>query len=61
VARTMDEYVVTPALAEAFDTALGLGGRGDHVRGEQGRVPDWLVRIRLRSDLTVDMWKASTN
>jgi hypothetical protein len=24
VARTVDEYVVTPALAEAFDTALGL-------------------------------------
>ena len=24
VARTLDEYVVTPALAEAFDTALGL-------------------------------------
>ena len=24
VARTMDEYVVTPALADAFDTALGL-------------------------------------
>jgi len=24
VARTVDEYVVTPALAEAFDAALGL-------------------------------------
>jgi hypothetical protein len=24
IARTVDEYVVTPALAEAFDTALGL-------------------------------------
>jgi len=25
VARTLDDYVVTPALAGAFDTALGLG------------------------------------
>ncbi len=24
IARTVDEYVVTPALAEAFDAALGL-------------------------------------
>ena len=45
VARTVDEYVVTPALAEAFDAALGLVAESLTVRGEPGRVPGRVVRI----------------
>ena len=45
VARTVDEYVVTPALAEAFDVGAGPGCGGDDVGREPGRVPDRIVRI----------------
>ena len=46
VAQTLSDYVVTPALVEAFDTALGAGGGCDPVRGQPRRVPDRVVRVR---------------
>ena len=37
---------MTPALASAFDTALGLVAEAHGFRGEPGRVPDRVVRLR---------------
>ncbi len=46
VERTLSEYVVTPALADAFDTALATGRRRAAIRDQPWRLPDRLVRLR---------------
>ena len=49
VAQTLSDYVVTPALVEAFDTALGLVADAIQSGVSRGAFLDWVVRVRQES------------